>query len=130
MTLQLLQYNVGRQSVVQYTLVTSSTLDKIDVIAIQEPIVNPNTNAFHGTRAARYWPMDTWGETQAQAPDKKVLGLRQSLHKGHSSVLIQLRTGKTGLVGFLHRGKVPGFNSCLLTVRWRSTPRSIAPSGK
>ena len=40
-----------------------------------------------------------------------ILDLHKGLHKSQSSVLIQLRSGKTGLAGFLHHRKVPGFDS-------------------
>ena len=52
-----------------------------------------------------------WGETRARPPDRKILELHQGLHKSQSSVLVQLRSGKTGLAAFLCKRKVPGFDT-------------------
>lgn len=52
-----------------------------------------------------------WGETHARPPEKTILQLHKRLLKSHSSAIVQMRTGKTGLRSFLHRRRVPGHDS-------------------
>ena len=44
-------------------------------------------------------------------PDLAILKLYKGLQKAESSILIQLRTGKTGLRHFLNKVRVPGYES-------------------
>ena len=50
-----------------------------------------------------------WGVTELL--NEKILNLFIGLNKGESSMLIQLRTGKIGLVRFLNKVGVPGYDS-------------------
>ena len=52
-----------------------------------------------------------WGELHSRPPDRRNLKLYRGLTKARCSILLQVRSGKTGLAGFLHRRKVPGFTS-------------------
>lgn len=54
---------------------------------------------------------EPWGELYPRPPERRNLLLYQGLTKACCSILIQLRTGKTGLAAFLHRRRVPGYNS-------------------
>lgn len=54
-----------------------------------------------------------WGEIHSRPPDRRNLEIYRGLTKARCSILIQLRSGKTGLAGFLHRRRVPGYNSPL-----------------
>ena len=47
------------------------------------------------------------------------LQLHASLPKPHSSLLTQIRTGKIGLVAFLHKCWVPGFKSPACPCGWQ-----------
>ena len=50
-----------------------------------------------------------WGELgTGEQPARQVLRLHQNLRKAESLMLIQARTGKTGLAAFLFRMNVPG----------------------
>lgn len=51
----------------------------------------------------------SWGVTEL--PDNKILDLHIGMNKAESSILIQLRTGKIGLARFLHKSRVPGYDS-------------------
>jgi hypothetical protein len=53
---------------------------------------------------------DIWDQVKGP-PDPKILKLHKGLRKAESSVLIQLRTGRTGLRHFLNRVRVPGYES-------------------
>ena len=44
-------------------------------------------------------------------PDLAILKLHKGLQKAESSMLIQLRTGRTGLRHFLNKVRVPGYES-------------------
>ena len=46
-----------------------------------------------------------------QLPQKQHLKIHEKLKRSESSLLTQIRTGKIGLAGFLHRRKVPGYAS-------------------
>ena len=46
-----------------------------------------------------------------QPPHKGVLDRYRDLHKAESAILVQLTTGKIGLASFLHKAKVPGYDS-------------------
>jgi hypothetical protein len=48
---------------------------------------------------------------QPYPPDEKILALHEDLKKAESSMLVQIRTEKTGLADFLHRIKVPGWET-------------------
>jgi hypothetical protein len=50
-------------------------------------------------------------EVIEQPPQKAALNLHQGLHKAESSIFVQLRTGKIGLADFLHKAKVPGYDT-------------------
>ncbi|EDN05845.1 predicted protein [Histoplasma mississippiense (nom. inval.)] len=50
-----------------------------------------------------------WGERHGRPPDKKILKWHTGLRKARSTIIIQLRSGKTGLAAFLNRCKVPEF---------------------
>lgn len=52
-----------------------------------------------------------WGEMHSRPPDKKNLRTYHGLTKARCSILMHIRSGKTGLAGFLHRRRVPGHNS-------------------
>lgn len=57
-------------------------------------------------------------------PDKMpykaaILRLHADLPKPHSSLLTQIRTGKIGLAAFLHRCRVPGFESLACPCGWQ-----------
>lgn len=52
-----------------------------------------------------------WCELHPRPPRKRNLQLYRGLTKACYSILIQLRTGKTGLAAFLHRQQVPGYDS-------------------
>lgn len=66
------------------------------------------TKLWHDSWAIRRKP---WGEIHSRPPDKKNLGIYRGLTKARCSVLIQIRSGKTGLAGFLHRHRAPGHTS-------------------
>ena len=51
------------------------------------------------------------GELHSRPPNRKNLKLYRGLAKARCSILLQVRSGKTGLAGFLYRRKVPGFTS-------------------
>jgi hypothetical protein len=55
-------------------------------------------------------PRTEWDRIQ-QPPDKKILKLHQELKKAESSVIVQLRTGRIGLAHFLHKARVPEYNT-------------------
>ena len=60
-------------------------------------------------------------------PYKAALRLHADLPKPHSSLLTQLRTGKTGLAGFLHTRRVPGFEPPACPCGWQQeTAKHIA----
>jgi hypothetical protein len=61
-----------------------------------ERVVRPGTDPGN-----RIIPEDT-------PPNKAVLKLHSGLRKAESSVLVQARTGRTGLAKFLYNRKVPG----------------------
>ncbi|EDN11017.1 predicted protein [Histoplasma mississippiense (nom. inval.)] len=44
-----------------------------------------------------------WGERHGRPPDKKILKWHTGLRKARSTIIIQLRSGKTGLAAFLNR---------------------------
>ena len=52
-----------------------------------------------------------WGEIHGRPPDKSNLKLYKGLTKARCSILIQLRSGMTGLAAFLYWRKVPGYSS-------------------
>lgn len=52
-----------------------------------------------------------WGEIHARPPDRRNLKLYRGLTKARCSILLQVRSGKTGLAGFLYQRKVPEFTS-------------------
>lgn len=54
---------------------------------------------------------ETWGELHSRPPERKNLKLYQGLTKVQCSILIQVRSGKTGLAAFLDQRKVPGTES-------------------
>lgn len=54
---------------------------------------------------------EPWGEIHARPPDPRNLSIYKGLSKARCSILVQLRSGKTGLAAFLHRRRVPGFGS-------------------
>ena len=69
-------------------------------------------------RAMLYWWKERWqarpepcGEMHSRPPEQINLQLYQGLSRARCSTLIQLRTGKTGLAGFLHRRGIPGYSS-------------------
>jgi hypothetical protein len=66
-------------------------------------------------RYAERWRVDSWGVTGP--PNKSTLWLHEKLQKPESSVLIQLRTGKTGTARFLHKRGVPSYNTPLCRCR-------------
>ena len=47
------------------------------------------------------------------------LRLHAGLPKAHSSLLAQIRTGKIGLAAFLHKCRVPGFESPACSCGWQ-----------
>jgi hypothetical protein len=53
---------------------------------------------------------DYWDQIK-RPPDPAVLQLHKNLHKAESAILVQLRTGRTGLSRFLHKARVPGHES-------------------
>lgn len=53
---------------------------------------------------------DVWDQVK-RPPDPAILKLHKGLRKAESSVLIQLRTGRTGLRHFLNKVRVPGHES-------------------
>jgi hypothetical protein len=53
---------------------------------------------------------DYWDQVK-KPPDPSILQLHKGLRKAESSMLIQLRTGRTGLRHFLHKVRVPGYES-------------------
>lgn len=55
-------------------------------------------------------PRTEWDQIR-QPPDKKVLKLHRGLKKAESSILIQLRTGRIGLAHFLHKARVPAYDT-------------------
>ena len=54
-----------------------------------------------------------WGEIHSRPPDKRNLRIYRGMTKARCSVLMQLRSGKTGLADFLHRRCIPGYDSPL-----------------
>lgn len=54
---------------------------------------------------------EPWSEMHSRPPEQANLQIYQGLSRARCSVLIQLRTGETGLAGFLHRRGVPGYSS-------------------
>jgi hypothetical protein len=53
---------------------------------------------------------DYWDQIK-RPPDPTILQLHKNLHKAESAILIQLRTGQTGLGHFLHKARAPGYES-------------------
>jgi len=53
---------------------------------------------------------DYWDQIK-RPPDPTILRLYKNLHKAESSILVQLWTGRTGLGHFLHKARVPGYES-------------------
>lgn len=68
-------------------------------------------------KATRIWTHEwerrkpPWGEIHSRPPNKRNLELYGGLTKARCSILTQIRSGKIGLAGFLHKRKVPGFES-------------------
>jgi hypothetical protein len=63
----------------------------------------------------RQWalsPHTRWDQV-GQPPQKTVLKLHTNLWKAESSVLVQFRTGRTGLAYFLNKVQVPEFNTAI-----------------
>ena len=60
------------------------------------------------TQEARRKEQDYWDQVR-RPPDPSILKLHQGLRKAESSMLIQLRTGRTGLRHFLNKARVPGY---------------------
>lgn len=59
-------------------------------------------------------------------PGRTVLALHKNLRKAESSALVQFRTGRTGLAGFLHKVGVPNFPSPACKCSWREeTPYHV-----
>jgi hypothetical protein len=46
-----------------------------------------------------------------KTPDSTILRLHKDLQKAESTMLVQLRTGRTGLRHFLSKARVPGYES-------------------
>ncbi|EDN04478.1 predicted protein [Histoplasma mississippiense (nom. inval.)] len=63
-----------------------------------------------------------WGERHGRPPDKKILKWHTGLRKARSTIIIQLRSGKTGLAAFLNRCKVPEFPTpqCPCRYEWET----------
>lgn len=57
-------------------------------------------------------PRTDWDQIR-RPPEKRVLKLHSNLKKAESAVLIQMRTGRTGLAHFLHIANVPEFNTSI-----------------
>lgn len=55
-------------------------------------------------------PRTEWDQIH-RPPDKGILKLHSKLRKAESTILIHMRTGRTGLAHFLHKAKVPGWDS-------------------
>jgi hypothetical protein len=55
-------------------------------------------------------PYITWDQIR-RPPEKAVLKLHSGLRKAESSALIQLRTGRVGLAHFLHKARVPSYET-------------------
>jgi hypothetical protein len=46
-----------------------------------------------------------------EKPSKALIARHKGLRKAESSIIIQARSGRIGLAGFLHRARVPGYES-------------------
>jgi hypothetical protein len=55
-------------------------------------------------------PHTTWDQIK-RPPEKRVLQLHAKLRKAESSMLVQLRSGRTGLAHFLCKAKVPSYDT-------------------
>ena len=53
---------------------------------------------------------DYWDQIK-RPPDPAILQLHKNLQKAESTMLVQLRTGRTGLRHFLSKARVPGYES-------------------
>ena len=70
-------------------------------------------------------PGTDWDQIH-RPPDKKVLKLHSNLRKAESTVLIHMRTGRTGLAHFLYKAKVPGWDSAICECgQAPETPRHV-----
>ena len=58
---------------------------------------------------------------------KRALRLHSGLLKAQSSLLTQIRTGKIGLAAFLHKRRVPGFESpaCVCGWQWETAKHVV-----
>jgi hypothetical protein len=63
-------------------------------------------HAQEGQRRAR--AQNYWDQIK-RPPDPTILHLHEHLHKAESAMLVQLRTGRTGLRHFLNKAQVPGY---------------------
>ena len=67
----------------------------------------------------------TWDQIK-RPPDKKVLRLHLKLRKAESSILVQMRSGRTGLAHFLSKAKVPSYDTGLCECgQSQETPRHV-----
>ena len=55
-------------------------------------------------------PRTTWDQIK-RPPEKRVLQLHAKLQKAESSMLVQLRSGRTGLAHFLCKARVPSYDT-------------------
>ena len=71
-------------------------------------------------------PGGSW-KPEAIPYKKTALRLHSSLPKAHSSLLTQIRTGKIGLAGFLHKCRVPTFEllACACGWQWETAKHII-----
>ncbi|EDN11316.1 predicted protein [Histoplasma mississippiense (nom. inval.)] len=73
-----------------------------------------------------------WGERHGRPPDKKILKWHTGLRKARSTIIIQLRSGKTGLAAFLNRCKVPEFPTprCPCGYEWETVEHVLIHCGR
>ena len=96
------------------------TTEKQKVIAAWKSRWQAQETQNQGIHTQDYW------DQIKRPPDPTILQLHRNLQKAESAMLIQLRTGRTGLNHFLHKARVPGHESDQCSCGTRpETPRHV-----
>ena len=145
--LSILQYNIRKSRTVMVELFDNEKIYNIDIIAIQEPWRNINTNTsyhplkdrfnlvylYHNdTRVCFYinkrFPPEKRGGILREiqpTPSKQIRLLHSRVKRAKTSLITQIRTEKIGLKAFLYSRWVPGVEEEICECGARQTARHI-----